>query len=68
VIENPFAQGTNFIFSLQTVSNQSYVVEYNNALTNGAWTHGQSFVGDGALRLVTNALTGAQGYYRLASP
>jgi hypothetical protein len=57
--------GTNFTFSFQTASNQTYVVEYNNTLSGGAWTPVQTFTGDGTIQFITNGLNSSQGYYRL---
>ncbi|MGA2174970.1 MAG: S8 family serine peptidase [Verrucomicrobiota bacterium] len=67
-LANPLLLGGNFTFSFQTVSNQTYTVEYNNALTNAMWTPLQSFTGDGSVRVVTNGVASLQGYYRVASP
>lgn len=65
---SPLLRDASFTFSFQTVSNQTYTVEYNNTLAGAAWTPVQSFIGDGSIRVITNAVTSAQGYYRVASP
>ena len=57
--------GTNFIFTVPTATNQIYVVEYNTALSGGAWTPLQTFAGDGAVQAITNALSSTQGFYRV---
>jgi hypothetical protein len=67
-LENAQARGTNFIFSIQTESNQTYTVEYNNALANAAWTPIQTFFGDGSTQWITNGISSSQGYYRIRSP
>lgn len=64
-VSAPQIQGTNFTFSFQTDSNQTYVVEFNNTLSGGAWTTVQTIAGDGAVHYVTNGLNSTQGYYRL---
>jgi hypothetical protein len=56
------------IFSFQTTSNQTYEVQYNNALDNPGWTTVQTLVGNGQIQFVTNAIAPGQGYYRLRSP
>jgi hypothetical protein len=53
------------MFSVQTASNETYVVEYKNALTNAVWTAVQSFSGDGAAQIITNGAASSQGYYRI---
>jgi hypothetical protein len=65
LIGSPQIQGTNFIFSFQSVTNQTYVVEYNNALAGTAWTQGQTIPGDGAVLSVTNGLGSSPRFYRL---
>jgi hypothetical protein len=61
-------QATNFIFMFQTASNQSYTVEYNNALSGAAWTPVQTLTGDGTVRIITNDVNSTQGYYRIRTP
>jgi hypothetical protein len=68
LLAGPQIQGTNFTFSLQTASNQTYTVEYNNVLSGAAWTPVQTFTGDGTVRIVTNGLNSSQGYYRIRTP
>jgi hypothetical protein len=65
---SPHLQGTNFIFSFQSASSQTYVVEYNNTLSGGTWTPVQMFPGDGTVLTITNGLTSAQAFYRLRTP
>jgi hypothetical protein len=60
--------GADFTFSFQTGSNQSYTVEYKNALTNDLWTPVQSFVGNGYSHIFSNAAAASQGYYRVVLP
>jgi hypothetical protein len=64
-ITAPQLNGTNFTFSFQTASNQTYVVEYNNTLSGGIWMPVQTNAGDGTIQFITNGLSGCQGYYRL---
>jgi hypothetical protein len=65
LLANPQIQGTNFVFSFQSISNQSYTVEYNNVLSGAAWMPVQTFTGDGAVWSITNGLNATQGYYRI---
>ena len=65
LITNPQIQGTNFLFSFQSASNQTYTVEYNNVLSGAAWTAVQTNVGDGAVLTITNVLGASQRFYRL---
>jgi hypothetical protein len=67
-ILNPRTSGGNTTFSFQTVSGQTYNVEYKNTLTNSTWTTLQSFSGDGSIKSITNALSTPQRYYRVRSP
>jgi hypothetical protein len=67
-LANPIVSGSNFIFSLQTVSNQTYVLQQSGALENAAWISVQSFTGDGSAQTLTNAITSSPAFYRVASP
>jgi len=68
LITGPQIQGTNFTFSFQTASNQIYIVEYNNVLSNAGWMLVQRFAGDGTLQTITNSLNSSQGFYRIRTP
>ena len=68
LIANPQIQQTNFTFSFQTISNQTYTVEYNDVLSGAPWTPVQTFTGNGTMRIITNGLGSSQGYYRLRTP
>jgi hypothetical protein len=65
LITGPQIQGTNFTFSFQTASNQTYTVEYNPVLSGAGWTLVQSFTGDGTVQTITNGLNSSQGFYRI---
>jgi hypothetical protein len=67
-IANPQLEAASFAFSFQTASNQTYEVQYKNALTNPAWTNVQTIEGDGQIHFITNAVSSSQGYYRIRSP
>ena len=67
-IANPQLQAASIIFSFQTASNQTYDVQYNNALTDPAWATVQIIEGDGQIHFITNAVSSSQGYYRIRSP
>jgi hypothetical protein len=64
-IGEPLIVGTNFIFTVSTATNETYVVEYKTALSVGAWTPLQTFAGDGAVQTITNGLNSTQGFYRV---
>jgi hypothetical protein len=68
LLETPEVRGTNFTFAFQTVSNQSYTVEYNNVLSGGLWKTLQTIIGNGAVRVITNGLGSSPRFYRLRSP
>jgi hypothetical protein len=68
LMASPQIQGTNFIFSFQSVSHQTYTVEYNNVLSGSAWTPVQMVSGDGTLRTITNGLNSSQAFYRIRTP
>jgi hypothetical protein len=65
LLASPQIQGTNFIFSFQSASNQTYVVEYKNTLSGAAWTPAQTFPGDGTVLTITNGLDASPRFYRL---
>jgi hypothetical protein len=65
IINGPRTDGTNFTFSFQTASNQTYIVEHNYSLSGDAWTTVQKVAGDGMIHFITNGLHRSQGYYRL---
>jgi hypothetical protein len=67
-IANPQLQAASFAFSFQTASNQTYDVQYKNALADPAWTTVQTIEGDGQIHFITNAVSSSQGYYRIRSP
>jgi hypothetical protein len=67
VIINPQLQAENFAFSFNTASNQTYEIQYKNALTNPAWARVQTIEGDGQIHFITNAVSSSQGYYRIRS-
>jgi hypothetical protein len=55
-----------FLLSFDTVSGQTYVVEYKNALSNGNWNSLETTIGDGTTRTVTNDIAASpQRFYRV---
>jgi len=58
-----------FDLTFESVSGQSYVLEYNNALDGTAWTSGASVAGDGSVKSLadTNAPP-AMRFYRVRVP
>jgi hypothetical protein len=57
VILPPVLGNGEFYFSFATVVGRTYVVEYKNALTNGAWMPLQTNAGNGSILTVTNSVT-----------
>jgi hypothetical protein len=68
LMASPRIQGTNFIFSFQSASDQTYVVEYNDTLSGGVWTPVQMISGDGTVLTITNGLNSSQAFYRIRMP
>jgi hypothetical protein len=67
-IAEPQLQAGNFGFSFQSASNQTYTVQYKNALTDSAWTNLQTLQGNGQIQFITNVVSASQGFYRIQSP
>ncbi|MGO8678144.1 MAG: protease pro-enzyme activation domain-containing protein [Limisphaerales bacterium] len=65
---NPQSSSGNFSFSFQTVSGQSYTIQYTDDLANPSWTTLYSFTGDGSVRLVADTPGVSQRFYRVTSP
>jgi hypothetical protein len=65
---NPQIQGTNFISSFQSASNQTYFVEYTTNLSDGVWTRLQTITGNGVILTVTNPPNSSASFYRLRTP
>ena len=62
----PVLVSNQILLSFATVSGQSYVVEYKNALAETAWTPFQTNMGDGTIQTVTNLITAdPQRFFRL---
>jgi hypothetical protein len=59
--------GNQFIFSLPTITGQTYQLEYKDNLTAATWTLlGGSMAGTGNLLMITNALDASpQRFFRL---
>ena len=64
---NPRLNGSVFSVSLQTFSNDTYYLQYKNALTDSNWITVASMAGDGTVRTLmdTNAVV-PQRFYRVA--
>ncbi len=67
-ISDPQLEAATFAFSFQTASNQTYHVQYKNALASPAWTDVQIIDGDGQIHFITNGVSSSQGFYRVRSP
>ncbi len=61
-------QGTNFLFSFQSASNQTYFVESSTNLSSGVWSQLQMVSGNGSILTITNALSSSPLFYRLRAP
>lgn len=65
---SPTLSSDGFIFSFNTVNGKNYVIEYKDDLTDPLWQTLQTILGDGTLKIVTNATAvPAQRFYRLTS-
>ncbi len=51
-----------------TVTSQSYMVQYKNALTDAVWTDLQPVSGDGTVKVVLDSVTGPARFYRIRTP
>jgi uncharacterized repeat protein (TIGR01451 family) len=66
VLQPPVLVAGQFRFSFATVPGYSYVAEYKQALTDGAWLPLQTLPGDGTVQTVTDTnTTEAQRFYRV---
>jgi PKD repeat protein len=66
-ILSPVLSGTNFVFSFQTISGKTYLVEYMNTLGGTNWLILQTNIGDGNIQsVVTPATAPPQRFYRLS--
>jgi PKD repeat protein len=58
--------GSEFMFSFETVFGLAYVVQYKDFLDDPVWKTLQSVTGDGAMKTITNSISGSsQHFYRL---
>jgi hypothetical protein len=65
VILNPTVTGNIFAFSINTVTNRTYILEYKANLTDPAWQFLQTLAGDGSQQTVQTSLTTpGQRFYR----
>jgi hypothetical protein len=65
----PQLSGTNFSFSLQTASNQSYTIQQNTNLSTTNWLLVTNFTGDGSLCQFMLPLTnGPRSFFRVRQP
>jgi PKD repeat protein len=59
--------GTNFVFSFDTIANKTYTVQYKDSVEDSVWQPLQSIPGDGTLKTITNSvLSPATRFYRLS--
>jgi hypothetical protein len=65
IIQMPRLNPGQFQFQFATVTGHTYFVECKTMLTNPVWSAFQTFVGDGATKIVTDSLTNAQRFYRV---
>lgn len=66
---DPSRAGTNFTFSVQTVSNLSYTVEYNDDLRRTNWFFHHTLTGNGSLTPCIIPMTnGTQRFFRVSQP
>jgi hypothetical protein len=67
-IQPPQLSGTNFIFSFQTVTNQSYTVLSTTNLASGTWTTNTIFIGDGTLKQLNVPSRKEAEFFRIREP
>ena len=67
-IQSSHLSGTNFIFSFQTVANQSYTVLSTTNLASGTWTTNTTFIGDGTLKQLNVPSTKEVEFFRIREP
>ncbi len=64
-ILNPRISDSNFLFSLPTVSNHNYTVEFTDLLWPANWLPLTNFAGDGTEATIPATITNAQQFYRV---
>jgi len=58
--------GTNFLFSFQSESRKTYVVQYGDSLSPTNWQSLPGIAGDGTVKTVTNSVVStSRRFYRL---
>lgn len=67
-IQSPQQSGTNFTFSFQTVTNQSYTVLSTTNLASGIWTTNTIFIGNGTLKQIAIPLINGAEFFRIREP
>ena len=53
IILNPRLSGDSFTFTINTVSNRNYVIEYKTTLNDGAWQTLETLPGNGNQQVIT---------------
>ncbi len=68
-IVNPVVSGGNLTFSLDTVNNQSYIVQHNDDLATINWVFDTNFTGNGSLMQVVAPVTNVpMRFFRVWEP
>jgi hypothetical protein len=67
-IRSPQTSGTNFVFSFQTVTNQSYTVLSTTNLAGGTWTTNTILIGDGTLKQIAVPAKNAAEFFLIREP
>ena len=60
------ADPANFRFSFASIPGRTYVVQYKDLLDDSDWQILQSVPGDGTTKVITDPLSSAQRFYRIA--
>jgi hypothetical protein len=69
VILQPQMSGSNFIFSFQTITNQSYTIQQNTNPPSANWLFVTNITGDGSLfEFVIPATNAPQDFFRVLQP
>jgi hypothetical protein len=65
---NPMRVGNDFLFSFDTLTNHSYVVEWSDNLALSSWSPLTNFPGNGGRVTITNTITSpGAGFYRVTT-
>ena len=64
IIINPEASGHLFSFSINTVAQRNYIIEYTTSLTSGTWQTLESLPGNGSIQTISVPIGSTPMYFR----